>query len=78
MNMSYCRFHNTYYDLVDCENALEEFMYGDSSEISSKEERVKARQLISLCQDIVDNYSVEDFEEKCKEYEEEKYEEDNE
>lgn len=78
MNMSYCRFHNTYSDLVDCENALEKFMYRNSSEISSKEERVKARQLISLCQDIVDNYSVEDFEEKCKEYEEEKYEEDNE
>ena len=38
-NMSYCRFHNTYHDLVDCKNAL----YNE--DISSDEEKRYAKPL---------------------------------
>lgn len=41
MNMSYCRFQNTYNDLCTCRNALEDFIQNDenciSSEISPKQ-----------------------------------------
>ena len=33
-NMSYCRFHNTYGDLYDCKDALENFLNGDYEEIA--------------------------------------------
>ena len=36
-NMSYCRFNNTVNDLEDCRDAL------DSGEISSQEEKKKAK-----------------------------------
>ena len=49
-NMSYCRFHNTLEDLEDCKNALE------NRDIESSSEKGKAKALIELCQEIVDNY----------------------
>ena len=36
-NMSYCRFQNTSNDLADCNEALEEFLYGGEAEISDDE-----------------------------------------
>lgn len=54
-NMSYCRFYNTYQDMLDCYNHL----FDD--DLSEDEE--KARQmLIKLCRDIV--YEVGDQEEE--------------
>ena len=74
MNMSYCRFHNTYNDLNDCETALNEFIVEGVNTISSEKERDKAKQLIELCRYIADNYSEEDIDECAKQFEDE-YEE---
>lgn len=52
-NMSYCRFYNTYHDLVDCKNAL----YNE--DISSDEEKRYAKKLIELCNKIAENYEPE-------------------
>lgn len=77
-NMSYCRFHNTLADLQDCENALDNFINNDENTISSNEERRKAKQLIELCQQIAENYTVEDIDEYAKHYDEEDEEEEEE
>lgn len=60
-NMSYCRFHNTYNDLQDCNEAL---VNGD---ISSESEKKKAKALIELCKkiaefdtDYIDSIKTED------------------
>ena len=74
-NMSYCRFHNTYSDLCDCENALEDFINNDENTISSSEERRKAKQLISVCKRIAENFSEEDIDEYAKHYDEAEEEE---
>lgn len=58
-NMSYCRFHNTLKDLEDCRDAL------DSGEISSQEEKKKAKALVELCKEIADNYD-EDYVDSIK------------
>lgn len=52
-NMSYCRFYNTYYDLIDCKNAL----YNE--DISSYEEKNYAKKLIELCKEIAENCEPE-------------------
>ena len=51
-NMSYCRFHNTYLDLRDCEENLFD------PDISG-EEKMYRRMLIEVCQNIV-NQAEED------------------
>ena len=51
-NMSYCRFNNTLNDLEDCKEALE------NREIESVTEKRKAKALIELCQEIVDNFDT--------------------
>lgn len=68
-NMSYCRFQNTYRDLHDCTNALEELInnngvdrYGDKL---SQEEAYAAKKMYDLCQEFIDFY------EQLKEIEEE-------
>jgi hypothetical protein len=48
MNMSYCRFQNTYIDLMDCYESMEE--------PCSKEENKYRYKLIELCQNIVSEY----------------------
>jgi hypothetical protein len=51
-NMSYCRFQNTLKDLMDCQNALEEFFTGaDDSDLSADELRA-AHQLVETCLSI--------------------------
>ena len=54
MNMSYCRFYNTFHDLVDCGNALE------NGDIESDEEKRYAQRLIELCQQIAETYCPAD------------------
>ena len=49
-NMSYIRFENTYKDLLDCYEALQE-----DSELSEREEKHK-NALIALCRDIIDEF----------------------
>jgi len=64
-NMSYCRFQNTYADLVDCRDAL------DEDRPLSEAEYEKAKQLIELCQEIAEGYSPDDLhcenEDECPE-----------
>lgn len=54
-NMSYCRFENTYNDLVDCYHNLDE-------ELESTEKRFREK-LIQLCKDIVDRECDEEVDE---------------
>ena len=49
MNMSYCRFENTVYDLRDCYNNM------DSNDLS-KSEFYARRHLIELCMSIACEY----------------------
>lgn len=50
MNMSYCRFENTYADLQDCAEAIEN--RDELNELSPTEARYRNR-LIELCREIV-------------------------
>jgi len=54
-NMSYCRFENTYSDLVDCNDALSD----ESLDELSESERNYAMKLIKLCKEISDDFSDE-------------------
>jgi hypothetical protein len=47
-NMSYCRFENTYRDLYDCYNNI-------NNDLSESEHKFRKR-LVELCQSIVDEY----------------------
>jgi len=50
-NMSYCRFENTYSDLLECgECILDE-------DLSDREKRYRDR-LVKLCRDIVEEYDM--------------------
>jgi len=51
--MSYCRFRNTFNDLIDCENNFDN--------INSIEELVAAKRLLQTCQRIVDSINIEDL-----------------
>lgn len=57
--MSYCRFENTYHDLVDCEEKLMEYDSLDEiledDDISDSEKRFIKR-LINLCKNISDSF----------------------
>jgi hypothetical protein len=55
-NMSYCRFVNTYQDLRDCCENMEE-------KLSEEEKKYKIK-LINLCRKIVDNYCDDDDDEE--------------
>ena len=57
-NMSYCRFQNTLSDLRDC------YSNWDNDDLSNEEERARSR-ILSLCEDIVSDWSeIFDLEEK--------------
>ena len=47
-NMSYCRFENTYKDLYDCYNNINE-------QLSDREHGYRQR-LVAMCQSIIDEY----------------------
>ena len=51
-NMSYCRFQNTYNDLVDC--------YENMENVNSDSEKRYRIRLIELCQDIIQDYGDDD------------------
>ena len=51
-NMSYCRFQNTYRDLSDCVNALDQ---GSPSDLSNAELRA-ARDMMQLCEQLLSFY----------------------
>jgi hypothetical protein len=50
-NMSYCRFENTYRDLSDCFENMENVNENNTSE------KMYRKNLIELCQNIVDDYA---------------------
>ena len=54
-NMSYCRFENTYRDLVDCLRALS----GSGADSLSDSELQYANMMMQVCEDIVHNYDDE-------------------
>jgi hypothetical protein len=60
-NMSYCRFQNTYRDLIDCYDNLNDF-------VSESEKRYRER-LVELCQNIVDEFNPEEEEDEDSEEE---------
>lgn len=51
-NMSYCRFENTYIDLLEC------YQYVDD-ELSESEENYR-KKLIKLCKEIAEYYEDEE------------------
>jgi hypothetical protein len=68
-NMSYCRFNNTFQDLQDCLEALE------NREISNGEEKQKAKGMIvefldfCLSEQIIETYNlgnIQDMIEECE------------
>lgn len=53
-NMSYCRFHNTNIDLIDCENELSEMIEEPwTGQQLSDDELRAARHLVGRCLNIV-------------------------
>lgn len=59
MNMSYCRFRNTYNDLSDCVYALEDIDIKDLSQ----EELWAMKKMRSLCVDYIELFdSLDDIE----------------
>ncbi len=53
-NMSYCRFENTYRDLVDC--------YENINDDLSKSEHNYRNQLLDLCREILNDYEGNEME----------------
>lgn len=59
MNMSYCRFRNTYNDLSDCVYALEDIDIKDLSQ----EELWAMKKMRSLCEEYINLFdSLDDIE----------------
>ena len=56
-NMSYCRFENTYRDLQDCKENM------DDTDLSDTEKKYR-KWLIELCQDIASDYYGEQKEDE--------------
>ena len=48
--MSYCRFENTYRDLLDC--------YENMNNINSESEKNYMRRLVDVCKEIIDEYEL--------------------
>ena len=59
-NMSYCRFENTYKDLLDCLNAM-------NNELSEREAGYRER-LVDVCKEIIDEYELNKMSEEDDEY----------
>jgi len=53
-NMSYCRFENTYRDLQDC--------YQNMDNNLSETEKEYRKKIIDLCKDIVDDFGDDEHE----------------
>ena len=64
-NMTHCRFENTYQDLKDCQEALDEA--GGIEEVQAEAnqyERKYVRKLVALCREIADEYGQGEDEEE--------------
>jgi hypothetical protein len=48
-NMSYCRFRNTYLDLIDCSNNL-------NDKDMSFDEKIAKKNLLELCKEMIEDY----------------------
>lgn len=55
-NMSYCRFENTYNDLLECQQELEANSIRDIELNANEYEKPYIRKLIALCKEIADDY----------------------
>ncbi len=59
-NMSYCRFENTYQDLEECYEALQnEGGVKEIEEEANQYEKPYIKKLIELCKDIVEEFEDE-------------------
>ena len=52
--MSYCRFRNTYLDLIDCSNNL-------NDKDMSFEEKMAKKNLLELCKEMIEEYEFNNF-----------------
>ena len=59
-NMSYCRFENTYKDLLDCLNTM-------NNELSEREAGYRER-LVDVCKEIIDEYELNKMSEEEDEW----------
>jgi len=55
-NMSYCKFENTYNDLMDCMDSLENNTIEGLESEASIREKPFIRDLIKLCQNIYEEF----------------------
>ena len=61
VNMSYCRFENTYLDLQECAEALDASDGVEGVEKSANEyEKRYVRKLVELCQQIAEDFGDND------------------
>lgn len=58
-NMSYCRFENTYADLVDCVGEMDN--RSSFSELSTIEKKFRNK-LVALCKEIANDFDEEEIE----------------
>lgn len=57
MNMEHCKFENTYSDLLDCRQSLDDAVSVESlEEEANRYEKPYIRKLIELCEEIAANY----------------------
>lgn len=55
-NMNYCKFENTYRDLMDCLDSLDNHTVEDLEADASQYEKPYIRMLIELCEEIAMNH----------------------
>jgi len=53
-NMSYCKFENTYHDLLDCRESI-------NKKLSTSEDKFRKR-LVELCEEIVNEFDENNIE----------------
>jgi hypothetical protein len=60
-NMSYCRFENTYKDLLDCQAALQDSGGVENyTEEANEYERKYVKKLVELCKEISEEFEEEE------------------
>jgi hypothetical protein len=63
-NMGYCMFENTYKDLIECAEALENGGQRYLMQNANQYEKPYIKKLIELCADISDNFQMDCDEEE--------------
>lgn len=56
-NMSYCRFQNTFMDLLDCKNVMDEAFTLEEMDLSKEEARA-LRDMVEMMRDMIESYEV--------------------